>query len=310
MPLIALSLSGLAIALTAAPALAWDATGHEVVARIAWNAMSQTTRQRVIDLLERAPADSRIADLEPNSGPRTVRDRTFFSLASTWADAASRSQGSDAPAKGYGHPNWHYINIAWSRTAAGRAVADTFIRANEPNVVERLAALERSVVDPARPASQRAVDLAWILHLVGDVHQPLHASTFVSAEFPDGDRGGTRVRLRHGTLHSWWDHALTDGDRRRQNESRDDYIERVANAIAERYPRAALAAVVEDARPIAWARESLETAEDSVYTSEVVPFGKPPAAYRQRTTRTAELRCALAGYRLAALLDQLFGSAR
>src|SRR5262249_39587347 len=59
----------------------------------------------------------------------------------------------------------------------------------------------------------KSYDLSWLLHLVGDVHQPLHATTRVSATKPDGDDGGNGVELSSpANLHTFWDDVLGSGN--------------------------------------------------------------------------------------------------
>src|SRR5262249_18363782 len=59
----------------------------------------------------------------------------------------------------------------------------------------------------------KSYDLSWLLHLVGDVHQPLHSTTRVSTTKPDGDDGGNGVKLTWpANLHTFWDDVLGCGD--------------------------------------------------------------------------------------------------
>src|SRR5262249_42946630 len=62
---------------------------------------------------------------------------------------------------------------------------------------------------------QRAIAICWLFHLAGDVHQPLHTSTFFTTDFPQGDRGGTRFYVRANAkatrtidLHAYWDNLV------------------------------------------------------------------------------------------------------
>ena len=67
--------------------------------------------------------------------------------------------------------------------------------------------------DNAEPA-QRAVALCWVLHLMGDIHQPLHSGSLYSAElFATGDRGGNAIRVGESNLHSVWDRAMRGADK-------------------------------------------------------------------------------------------------
>ena len=77
------------------------------------------------------------------------------------------------------------------------------------NAQERIA-LFRQVLASTSGDPLKSYDLVWPLHLVGDIHQPLHASTRVSATDPDGDAGGNTVKLdcTRCELHAFWDGLL------------------------------------------------------------------------------------------------------
>jgi hypothetical protein len=63
--------------------------------------------------------------------------------------------------------------------------------------------------------SGKAIALAWLFHLVGDIHQPLHTAQIFTAEYPKGDRGGNEICLRvtqagqPTDLHRFWDGVIT-----------------------------------------------------------------------------------------------------
>src|SRR6202021_3878931 len=81
------------------------------------------------------------------------------------------------------------------------------------NIVEALTKNVADLKDPKVSASDKAVALCWILHLCGDIHQPLHATELFSPQFPTGDQGGNQfIILRdppyadsRANLHFVWD---------------------------------------------------------------------------------------------------------
>ncbi len=158
-------------ALVATPhqAHAWGANGHRLIAELAEAKLPAATRAKVQELLK----------LEPGA--------TLVSIA-TWADE-TRSPSTAA---------WHYVNFARGGDCTYEQPRDC---PEGKCVVE---ALERNlaVLASAQPAEERLTALKWVVHLVGDVHQPLHAG------FAD-DKGGNLFQLRafnRGTnLHSLWD---------------------------------------------------------------------------------------------------------
>ena len=67
------------------------------------------------------------------------------------------------------------------------------------------------LANQASTAAEKAVALCWVLHLMGDIHQPLHTgSLYSSGVFADGDRGGNGIPTDDGSLHIRWDRALAD----------------------------------------------------------------------------------------------------
>jgi hypothetical protein len=88
--------------------------------------------------------------------------------------------------------------------------------AEPTNAVEALK-FERNILnDKDADPAERAKALCWVLHLVGDLHQPLHCVSLYDADFPDGDRGGNEIKLagakgsgsRGANLHGLWDGIL------------------------------------------------------------------------------------------------------
>lgn len=289
--------------LFAQPAYAWDEIGHEVIARIAWANLTPQARAAAGAILSHAPEDSGLLALRPATGAEVNRRRIHFVEASTWPDVV-RSDAFPARKRAYHRSNWHYVNYFFEETPQGpRDRPD--LRPDTVNAVERLARLEGWVVDPQRPAAQRATDLAWILHLVGDIHQPLHSTARVTATEPRGDQGGNLFKLNGSVdLHSYWDGAIRRGFRRRANEPEHTYVTRIANTVMERHPRSGFSAgELEPGRYEEWAQAGFETAKAQVYAT---PRGQAPSPeYAAATIATAERAAALAGYRLARLLNRV-----
>jgi hypothetical protein len=84
-----------------------------------------------------------------------------------------------------------------------------------PNAATRTEDFRKVLADPESPDLLKSYDLAWVLHLVGDIHQPLHAVSRFTHQLPQGDLGGNRVRLCDPAcrqeLHFVWDQALGRG---------------------------------------------------------------------------------------------------
>ncbi len=295
----------------AVPAAGWDPNGHRVVARIAWDAMQPATRERAVAILAAAPGDADLASLLPSDGrPAAVRQRELFELAATWADLV-RDAGHPQRMARYNHPPWHYVDWFWQVAAAGPWTGVARDRLDLPaspeNVIERLRLFAAHLADPRQLPAQKALDLAWVLHLVGDIHMPLHAASRVTAEEPQGDRGGLLFKLDpvHASLHWYWDSILTISYPRQPQESDADYIGRLAARVTALHPPAGTAARLDLLHFEAWANDGYDTVKARVYSPLLVRGQEPPETYRQLAADVAQPAIALAGYRLAALLDAL-----
>jgi hypothetical protein len=138
--------------------------------------------------------------------------------------------------------------------------------------------------------------------LVGDSHQPLHATSRYLKSQPKGDAGGNFVFVQGGpNLHSLWDNAAAPKDLPYED------VVRYARDIAAQNPSADLGSL----DPKDWMEESFELDKSTVYTfgletgSKEHPLVMPPG-YEEKAKTVARQRVALAGYRLAAVLNRMF----
>src|SRR5256884_5822451 len=289
----------LTAAVLALPASAlWDAAGHRTVAAIAWEHMTPRARARAVELLLHGTALANFAALRPPQGSEAARDRALFLNAATWA-ALVRSR--DQPWHAYHRPTWHYADFYWD-VEHGQPHDIPGTGPDSLNAAERIVALRATLADAKAADTTKAVALAWLLHLVGDIHQPLHCSSRVTPDdppLPHGDEGGNRFRLDDNrNLHGYWDRILGEAIAPDPGEDSIAYADRVAHRIERTHPLAALAAT----DVLGWAREGLRLAQTVVYAG-VTRGSAPSAAYEAEALKVAELQIALAGYRLAALLN-------
>jgi hypothetical protein len=329
----------------AAPAAAWHNDGHQAIARIAWKQLDDKQRTRIAKILKAHPHYELYLSAErPKDLPEV---EWAFVRAATWADwvRSPVAPGLSAEAKQaivaeFNKPVWHYVNLPYVHpddTARFDAVA---IRKEilEPELDDKgeprhvLAALKRSVQRLQSADStdkEKAISLCWLLHLVGDLHQPLHATSLIASkavfgvplEPLHGDEGGNRlvVKAKSGDtravkLHFYWD-ALLFSD---QPE-----FAVVDTAVTnwlkeEQYQHDKLPELkAKEFRD--WADESWELAKTVVYkgdggflkaralasrTVDLEGLDAPvlPEGYQKKAEEVARRRMMLAGYRLA---DQL-----
>jgi S1/P1 Nuclease len=287
-------------------ALAWNDTGHQIIALIAWGTLSGHTRGKVVDLLRQAPAETGLASMfAQDNRPVSVRQREFFRRASTWPDVVRNLEPADRHA--YHHPAWHYRNFFWTQAPSG-PVDVPHMPVSPENVIERLHHFQALLANRGSPVRARAVGLGWMLHLVGDIHQPFHCSARVTPHEPDGDQGGNLFGLGPWTdnLHSYWDSMLDRAVPRRSNEATSAYLTRAVALVVARHPRILLEADLKAGKFEDWALESLAEAK-AAYPPTLRRGRDPPGAYARMAARVAMERAARSGYRLAALLEELYG---
>jgi hypothetical protein len=197
--------------------------------------------------------------------------------------------------------HWHYSDNAFSAdNTPVKNLMDT------DNAVWAIKNLEPIVQNKKANPYERARFLAFLVHIVGDLHQPLHGVSRISSQYPDGDRGGNLFHLQYSSqgksvknLHSLWDGGVGLFFASDTPES----ISQLSNTIMAHYPKQFFAAQVNDLNPEDWANDDLQIAKTIVYNTAENQY--PNTNYIETGRRTAEQRAALAGYRLAALLNQL-----
>jgi hypothetical protein len=208
-------------------ALAWNDAGHRVVARLAYDTLPGDVQMRAARLLRAHP---RFAADFASRLPRALRaasaaqrNRWYFEFAAIWPDYARDFAGVRPEAtrrelvSAYNRPRWHYINLPTYLTDADRRLAIPNPRFDdvpaEPeqqlNLVQALTRQSHIVCDGDASPAARALAFSWLLHLMADLHQPLHATAlYAVGRFPNGDRGGNDIALAGGgNLHAFWDAA-------------------------------------------------------------------------------------------------------
>lgn len=288
--------------LTPAPAPAWSAGGHMLTGAIAYDVLKQddpAALQKILTLLRANPLYNRMWKSRIEAVAADEQDVYLFMLAARWADDIRDNRD-------YDHPTWHYIGTGF--VAPGEPASVKLPVVEEPNAITALIQNAR-IARTAPDILDRAVATLWVFHLVGDIQQPLHACSRVTAKMPDGDRGGTRFYIRVTptsrpiSLHKYWDDLLVGSARFRDVRNRA-----TALRLRPEFARNKLKELA-DSSPEAWAKESLELAVKVVHLNGRLRGGtgelsaEPlPAGYAETAKAAGERRAVLAGYRLAHLL--------
>lgn len=299
----------LALFLSLAPQLAaraWHAAGHSMVASIALKSLNTHDRAAVVALLAQHPDVNRLHWRSGVAGSGLTEGEIFFMRASTWPDEVRPRPGQ--PPNPENHPDWHFVNLPIDRPGTRPHALPVRHPQNlfDTDILQALSLCAAIARAPNSTPADKAKAISWTIHLVGDLHQPLHASALLSDDFPSGDHGGNLFKIKPGDgfteLHGYWDG--------RYDELRSPgTVSARAAAIAQANP-AHLRPEVADLRPTTWAGESKTIAESFVYKSRNVDL-QPGAAnplpdtYKADALTQTDPRIAVGGYRLARVLHQL-----
>lgn len=293
---------------------AWDEVGHKITAYIAWQQMTPAVRDAVIKLLTSAPEDSQLATFFASYGSRTedTRKREFFMLAATWPDIV-RDRNFPTRYQKYHHANWHYTDTAWT-VKDGRAQQVT-LPGEGGLALDKIIEFIKLESSNAKD-TDKGIAIAWLEHLIGDIHQPLHASARITDQEPKGDQGGNLFlitpegtpRDKQENIHWFWDSIVVRAEPNDKDECDADYINPIAGDIMKKYPYDKMESRLALGDPEQWKRESFEIASTKIYTPDLKRFEAPSSAYKKAAMKIAEERLALAGYRMAAVFNQIFAT--
>src|SRR3569623_499303 len=272
--------------LIASPAGAYWEYGHQTIAEIAWANITPVTRGRILALLRQSP----LLDT-PTCKAATLDE------AAGWADCIKGIKNPDGTQK-YGNTiAWHFqdVNIC--------APFDLIEPCKGGNCVSAQIVRDAKLLkDRSTPTADRVRALVFLIHFLGDLHQPLQAGE-------KGDKGGNDVKAIYGTyapprlnLHSIWDGYLAER------------AISTGPSLVRRYPAAERARIaagdVTD-----WSRESWQIAHDVTYATAIGgdPCGPTPTRVKldnatiERLVPTVRLEVKRGGLRLAKMLDAALG---
>jgi hypothetical protein len=293
-------------------AKAWGCKGHQTVAYLAENHLTPEAKQFLTKLLTENPIDPSLKRYCGNALADPMAD------AATWADdyrALDRTVNKEHPTA-----QWHFIDIPLNAPAGEVEQFCTPTGCVTQAITRQFAILK----DNKAGAVERAMAARFLIHFLGDIHQPLHSSN-------NGDRGGNCVPLKylrrnphlwHGSyspnLHHIWDTELVEYDM--QGADPQEFAETLDAQFAGSAADWEKGGVQVDA----WAMESWRHAVDTAYGAFAVKIpletGSPScpaveqqllhkhitatAAYADAATPVIEERLAQAGIRLAMILNE------
>lgn len=281
--------AGLSLLALSASTFAWIDTGHMVIAAIAEDRLNKYAYDECSRLLK-------IGGTDQTKG---------FVASAVWADDTKTAENG----------GWHYINLPYRTDGK-----PTTTKPADENAVWAINHFSDILKDKSKPDAERADALRYLIHIVGDIHQPLHAITMESDALPNGDKGGNDFPIKTGdnftsmekpptNLHFLWDMGAglfkPGAEARPLNPESLGRLHIQGQDLSSRYSEARLKDLVKDLNPMDWAKESFDTAKEFAY--KVRTGGDVDIAYIAVAKTMAGQRAALAGYRLAALLNKLVG---
>ena len=291
---------------------AWFDGGHMTVAYIAYQNLTPQTRTRVDGLLRLNPLYASWT----KGISKKQRGLVAFLRAATWPDcikqaacaAGYTSDGGDSPTGGptddqnigYSdklmHKYWHFVDVPYAAGSTGEPP-------KVPNAQTEIILLSNAI-GTNESDDVKSYDVVWLEHLVGDVHQPLHATSRFTVNHPQGDAGGNLLAFClkpcRDELHAYWDGLLGDKPTTGQ-----------VTQTGKKLIKGGKPAGTDNSDPAAWVAESFDLAKKDVYMSpisddndpSVTLSPRPDAAYDTNAKKVAFAQVTLAGYRLAALLN-------
>jgi S1/P1 Nuclease len=296
------------LAMAAQLAFAWGNEGHMMVAAVAWEKLTPAVKTEVSRLLKLNPQ----YDSWTDGVSAADKDEVAFIMAATWPDFIKSQEGytddgehptSPDAAQNIGyadktqHRYWHFYDTPFSPDETPT---------KGPDAVNALTQIRMFVkaLKTSKDDSVLSYDVVWLEHMVGDVHQPLHATSRFDVDDPAGDEGANRVHLCSANqtdpskckadLHAFWDDAPGT---KKDPEAAKQKAQALPSAPADQ---------TRDLKPADWIHESFTLAQSQVYV-DPIDIGDGPftltAAYRANSRNVANKQIALAGARLANLLN-------
>jgi S1/P1 Nuclease len=247
----------LAIFWMTSPCLAWGPTGHRTVGQIAEMYLNAKARKKI----------------------KTILGQESLAVVGTWMDDV-RNDTTHMDMS-----DWHWVTIE---------TGETYEQSKKNPKGDAIMTLERVIKELKShqlTAAQELEDLRILVHLVGDIHQPLHVGCC-------DDQGGNKVRVKwfrnDSNLHRVWDSEMID-------DSKFSYTE-LSNALIK--PDKATADLWQKASVMDWVKESMS------YRKQVYAIGDGNLGYKYNFANfpTAKTRMVQAGIRLAGILNEVYGS--
>ena len=288
-----------ACAILTAQSLAWWSTGHMIVAKVAMD-----------DLLARGKTDV-VAEANDVLLPlvNLTNERDFPLVeASVWND--------DIKAQWKTFNHWHFVDWPFVDPDFKGKLEEYDMENATYAINEAIKTLKRRDSKYNKATLSHSIDLRMLIHFIGDVHQPLHSTTYYSEKFPKGDRGGNSFKIYYKSptlsstirnLHALWDACVDQfGDKYHAPLSADQYVElgHISQELREEFSRSSLQKELSIKSVMQWTQDAEKLSEQYVYPN-IEYNGTPSKDYLERGQVVVRSQLTLAGYRLADKLEEI-----
>ena len=268
--------------LVSSSAFGWNSTGHMLIADIALKHLRKNVKEVCESLLQNMPAK------EAN---------TFIDCAPWADDVRTRKTAS-----------WHYIDLYFSADGTPNN-----LQPRHKNVVWAIKKFTEQLKNKSLPTTMRANALRYLIHFVGDIHQPLHCCSRITRQLPYGDKGGNDFFFSHPSannprpheLHYLWDEGggLFKYMQRPIDQNSRNFLDYLARRAMRTLTSSEIQHELKITRPLDWAKEGQAIAQKFVYATP--EYHEPSSNYILLVQHISLQRCAIAGLRLAHLLNQI-----
>lgn len=286
---------------------AWNERGHMFIASAAYQQLSKKKQHQITELLKEHPDYATIWAKDYEALKNHITPGEYLMMrAAIWPDEI---RSSTHPDHSYHRAEWHYITYKISFT---RGCDTSAIDGNkQPNVVWAIEYARQQISNNQTDRATKAIYMCWLIHLIGDVHQPLHCGSLFNEVYPDGDKGGNKFFIRADgnvqNLHALWDDALGKGGKGDETDIHRMILESLTErkSVLKKYD-------IKTYAPRPWSLESLRYAVRVAHlngalqgsaTKEEAP--DLPEGYISSMRLLSELRCLLAGKRLGSVINKL-----
>jgi hypothetical protein len=273
------------------PTLAWWENGHMLVAQIA-----------KLDLLENHPEIYPYAEeIALMLGPFTFSLSDTFIEAAVWPDDVKNIGWNFWDA-------WHFIDRPYDPEGEFMPNPTMTTATDSPFAINQSLTVLMNNTGLVNATMEKSMMMRMLMHVVGDMHQPLHNAEYFSAAFPTGDLGGNliNITLADGEateLHFFWDSIAEEMGtyNRPLNATSVQFFEEYGKGLMTEFPRSAFVVELNISSPANWSYAIYQQAVDYAY--DLLPADHViTEEYQSVAYNVCRNNLALAGYRLSDMI--------